>query len=148
MNAIAQTRDGTLWFASGEGLTSLRDNRFTPFTIADGLPHADLRNLHEARDGTLWIASIGGLGSFKDGKFTKYAEIPPIQIRSIYEDADGGLWFGTYDEGIFRYKNGESKLSQLKTVFSIRARFRFWKTISIGFGFLQTAGFTGSAAVN
>lgn len=109
INAITQTRDGTLWLATEEGLTRFRDNQFTDFTVADGLPYSDSRNLYEARDGTLWIASMGGLGSYKDGKFTKYAEIPPVQFRSIAEDADGALWFGSYDAGIFRYKNGEFK---------------------------------------
>ena len=114
VSAVTQARDGTLWMATEEGLTRFRDDQFTEFTIADGLPHNDLRNLHEARDGTLWIASMGGLASFKDGIFTKYPEIPPIQIRSIYEDADAALWFGTYDEGIFRYKNGEFKAITIK----------------------------------
>jgi signal transduction histidine kinase/streptogramin lyase len=114
VNAITQTADGTLWMATEDGLTRIRDNQFTAFTVADGLPHSDLRNLYEARDGTLWIASMGGLGSYKDGKITKYAEIPPVQFRSIYEDSDGTLWFGSYDAGIFRYKNGEFKEITIK----------------------------------
>ncbi|HSK70518.1 MAG TPA: two-component regulator propeller domain-containing protein, partial [Pyrinomonadaceae bacterium] len=109
VNANIQTRDGALWMATENGLMRFRDNQFTEFTTADGLPDSNLRNLHEARDGTLWIAGMSGLGSYRDGIFTKYPDFPPIQTRSIYEDADGALWFGTYDEGIFRYKNGEFK---------------------------------------
>lgn len=113
-SAITQTSDGTLWFGAMQGLIRFRDNQFTEFTTADGLPNNDTRNLHEARDGTLWIATMGGLGSYKDGKFTKYADFPPIQVRSIYEDVDGTLWFGTYDTGIFRYRNGEFKAITIK----------------------------------
>ena len=114
ISAITQTRDGTLWFGGFQGLTRLRDNQFSEFTTADGLPHNDTRNLYEARDGTLWIATMGGLGSYKDGRFTTYSEFSAVQVRSIYEDAEGALWFGTYDEGIFRYKNGEFKAIKLR----------------------------------
>lgn len=114
VNAITQTRDGIIWLATEEGLTRFTENKFTDFTTSDGLPHADLRNLHEARDGTLWIASMGGLGSFKDGVFTRYPEVPAVQFRSIYEDAAGALWFGSYDAGIFRYRYGEFKAITIK----------------------------------
>jgi signal transduction histidine kinase/ligand-binding sensor domain-containing protein len=114
VSAITQTRDGTIWFATEEGLKSLRAGEITQFTTTDGLPHNDTRNLHEARDGTLWIATMGGLVSFREGKFTNHTQFPPIQVRSIYEDADGALWFGTYDEGIFRYKNDAFKKITIK----------------------------------
>lgn len=28
-------------------------------------------------------------------------------VRSIYEDRDGALWIGTYDEGLSRFKDGK-----------------------------------------
>ena len=63
---------------------------------------------------TYWIGTRVGLASHIDGKFTNHTEFPAVQIRSIYEDADGTIWFGTYDAGVFRYKNGEFKSITLR----------------------------------
>jgi len=148
VSAITQTRDGTLWFGALQGLTSLRDNQFTEFTTADGLPHNDTRNLYEARDGTLWIATMGGLGSYADGKFRSYTEIPPIQIRAIYEDADGALWFGSYDQGIFRFKNGEFKAITVKDGLYDQGAFQILEDDFGQFWIQRTAESIASAARN
>ena len=36
-------------------------------------------------------------------------ELKDDNIRSLYEDAEGVIWIGTYDNGLIRYKKGEIK---------------------------------------
>lgn len=132
--AITQDFSGNLWFGTEAGLTVLRAGAFTNFTTADGLPHNEVKFLLEATDKTLWIATRGGLASLKDGQMTNYRELPAIQIRSIYEDADGTLWFGTYDGGLIRRRNGEFRTITVKDGLSDNGAFqileddfgRFW----------------------
>lgn len=49
------------------------------------------------------------MSRFEDGRFTNYATKEGLAgnyVRTIYEDADGVMWIGTYDEGMSRFKDG------------------------------------------
>ena len=39
--------------------------------------------------------------------FKSQPDSPQGYVREIYEDADGVLWFRTYSDGLFRYKDGK-----------------------------------------
>ena len=72
----------------------------------------------EARAGGLWIGTYDGLSHYKDGKFTSWREadgLPSRTVRSLYEDADGTLWIGSYDGGLGRFKDGKFTRYNTKT---------------------------------
>ncbi len=99
--------------------------------------------IHEDSQGNLWFGGLGGLSEFKDGKFINYTSKEGLTgnyVRSIYEDAEGTLWIGTYDEGLSRFKDGhfvnykaENGLSN-NGVFAIEedARGNFWISSNVG----------------
>ena len=91
--AIAQTRDGDLWFGGYGGLYRLRSGVLSHFKV--NAPAVKI--IFQDREGTLWIGAVtedspGGLYRFREGKLE---QVPGISdVRAIAEDRDGGLWLG------------------------------------------------------
>ncbi len=57
--------------------------------------------------GNLWIGFVNGaLSCYKDGK-NILAKTFNSTITSIWEDNQGKLWFATFKDGLFTYRNGE-----------------------------------------
>jgi signal transduction histidine kinase/ligand-binding sensor domain-containing protein len=91
--AIAQTRDGDLWFGGYGGLYRLRSGVLRHFNV----DAPAVKIIFQDREGTLWIGALtedrpGGLYRFREGKLE---QVPGISdVRAIAEDRDGGLWLG------------------------------------------------------
>lgn len=86
-----------------------RDGVSRTYTTSDGLTTNDLHVLLESKTGDLWIGGYGGLTRFHDGRFVAVVPTEAARsdsIRSLYEDNDGVLWIGTYDNGLDRLKDG------------------------------------------
>src|SRR5690606_7245130 len=71
-----------------------------------------VRAVLEDAAGTLWVGGAGGLDRLgPDGRFhpvplsSGQARAP--SILSLAEDADGGLWVGTFGDGVFRLRDGK-----------------------------------------
>jgi signal transduction histidine kinase/streptogramin lyase len=91
--AIAQTRDGDLWFGGYGGLYRLRSGVLNNFNV--NAPAVKM--IFQDREGTLWIGALtedrpGGLYRFHEGKLE---QVPGISdVRVIAEDRHDGLWLG------------------------------------------------------
>ena len=59
VTSIAESPDGTMWFATPNGLNALSKGQWHIFTVRDGLPSADLNCLLTDSAGVLWIGSAG-----------------------------------------------------------------------------------------
>ncbi|MEO6882668.1 MAG: two-component regulator propeller domain-containing protein [Bacteroidia bacterium] len=99
---------GTIWLGTDSGLCFVDHNllkRYDPnFT-------SNVKQMMEDASGRLFIASDKGLGELENDKVKwlndqKDSTLKLKNVRSIYEDADGTLWIGTYGNGLFKYKNG------------------------------------------
>lgn len=101
---IAQTPDGTLWFATSRGLTRWHQNQWQTLTTKDGLPLDSLQQLALASDGTLWIATYGrGLSAFRNGTFHNYSlngGKPNDIVFALHVARDGTVWAGTNQQGL------------------------------------------------
>ncbi|MFA6469755.1 MAG: two-component regulator propeller domain-containing protein [Bacteroidota bacterium] len=113
--ALFEDSKGILWIGCLNGLFRYDGNRFTQYTMADGLPHDDVRTIVEDRSGGLWIGTVNGLSRFENGKLTvfpltgeKESEqyIRSRYVRAIHIDNNGTMWFGTYGGGLIRWKDG------------------------------------------
>ncbi|MFV0389436.1 MAG: two-component regulator propeller domain-containing protein [Pyrinomonadaceae bacterium] len=109
--ATAEDRHGNLWFGTEtKGLYRLFNGEITKYSTADGLPSIDISALLVTKDNTVLIGTQRGLVKYRNGKFEPIlSETQPItdHIRSIYEDARGILWIGTYDSGLIRVNAGK-----------------------------------------
>ena len=104
-------REGNVWISTGEGLYKYQgDNEIGHYTTADGLPDINTVLTHQDRNGNLWAGTFDGIAVLKGNRFADFKQEPDSPqgyVRAIYEDADGTLWFGTYGDGLFRYKDGK-----------------------------------------
>lgn len=108
---VLEDGNGTLWFATRGGLTSLKNGSFKTFTTADGLPEDKLRDLILDKNGHLWIATRGGISHYVEGNFQNYTEEDGLvnnRVQSLSIDNDSGLWIGT-EEGASHFTEGSFK---------------------------------------
>ena len=70
ITALAASPDGSLWIGTSNGLGWYRDRHFRTYTVKDGLPDNDIRDLYSDHAGTLWIVSGVDVCRLQDGKFT------------------------------------------------------------------------------
>jgi ligand-binding sensor domain-containing protein len=108
--AIAQDRDGFMWFGTQSGLSRYDGYRFTNFRNVVGDPTSLVNNwvrvLYVDRKGRLWIGTDGGLALYnpESGSFSSYLPDEPAKrgngnrhIRAIVDDGKEGLWLATSD---------------------------------------------------
>ena len=114
VGAVAQTRDGYLWFGTEEGLARYDGLRITVFETAN---HKTLRDdfietLAAGHDGSLWVGTRSSLAQLKDGEFHTYfmAQSP---ISKIYEAQDGRVWVGSLD-GLYAVQGQNVRLYTTK----------------------------------
>jgi ligand-binding sensor domain-containing protein/two-component sensor histidine kinase len=110
VNAVHEDHSGTLWFGGmGDGLTRLRPEGVTKFLPCPSrnpcLPGGHVNAILETRSGDLWFGygRIGGVSRLRDGKFLhlgKEAGLPPFTVRTLFEDAEGGIWIGSDGGGL------------------------------------------------
>src|SRR5215813_1161389 len=66
-----------------------------------GLAKVQIDSLSQTRDGYLWLGTYTGLVRFDGVRFTAIPGpkriLDNVWIRTVVEDAEGGLWIGTND---------------------------------------------------
>ncbi|MAD76282.1 MAG: GGDEF domain-containing protein [Rheinheimera sp.] len=102
INAIAQTPDGYLWFATWEGVARFNGRRFDIFerNAQTGLPDSGIRTLNVSENGDLFVAgSRGGIARVRGYQWQSY---PPlgVLINKAIVDSQQRLWLATEGEGV------------------------------------------------
>src|SRR4051812_19952165 len=87
--------------------TQLNNLHFNRLSIKNGLPEGVITATLQDKEGYMWMGTQAGLVRY-DGYTTKVYQFgveDPLNasIRSIYEDRSGGLWIGTFYEGLYNY---------------------------------------------
>jgi signal transduction histidine kinase/ligand-binding sensor domain-containing protein/CheY-like chemotaxis protein len=109
--AMAQDRDGFMWFGTQNGLSRFDGYRFVNFRNVAGDPTTVgsnwVRVLHVDRKGRLWIGTDGGLALYDPTAQAFRQYLPNDQsgrrgngnrrVRAIVDDGKDGLWVGTAD---------------------------------------------------
>ncbi|MCW3838150.1 triple tyrosine motif-containing protein [Sphingomonas canadensis] len=118
--AIAQTRDGYLWFGNVEGLFRYDGQTFEP--IGSRSPNAAgssiIASLAASRSGALWIAyqAHGGVAVYRNGRIEDARLPEPAHtVTQIEEAPDGSIWAinGRPTNQLARFVNG--RWDQLKS---------------------------------
>jgi len=106
IKSIIENVDGTIILGSeGAGAFILVENRFTQLAGTDSL---QIYALCRDSKGRIWIGTFGdGVVRISDEGIARYSTengFPERVVRSIIEDREGNMWFGTYG-GIVRMDN-------------------------------------------
>jgi signal transduction histidine kinase/streptogramin lyase len=109
VTAIAQDRDGFMWFGTAGGLSRWDGYQFQNYLPAhdeaNSLSDSVVLALHAARDGKLWVGTRRGLDSFDPAaiEFRRYAALfskpdsnPALGVEAITSDRAGRIWFASY----------------------------------------------------
>jgi ligand-binding sensor domain-containing protein/signal transduction histidine kinase len=108
--AFLESRDGSIWIGTDEGISRWHDGTLTNYLEPQGLAYFSIRTLAETRAGDIWIGTERGVSHWRDGQFLQdelTARLRAEKIWAIHEDRDGGLWFGTRGAGLFRWRDGK-----------------------------------------
>ncbi|MBA2422151.1 MAG: hypothetical protein H0V61_02860, partial [Chitinophagales bacterium] len=114
-----QDKAGNLWFGTmGEGIYRYDGKSFTNFTVKDGLIDNNVGSILEDKTGKIWFGTDVGVCNY-DGK--SFTSIPifgananffitgqtsassQTAVWSMLQDRTGKIWFGTSDDGVYRY---------------------------------------------
>ncbi|MGH7563101.1 MAG: sensor histidine kinase [Gemmatimonadota bacterium] len=95
VHAVGASRDGTTWFATGDGLVRLEQGLARRFATEGGFAYSALTEVLEDRDEALWLASRGGgLVRYDPHGIVSFGErhgLPGREVVSILEDGSGRL---------------------------------------------------------
>ena len=114
--AITEDSRGNIWIGAFNGLFVFDGKEFYRYTTADGLSYNDTRAIFEDEKGILWIGTSEGLNTIHNNTVRKVKLLETVAaskqvqepyIRAIYKDKEGTMWFGSYGNGLFRWKDGQ-----------------------------------------
>lgn len=93
VRSILEDAKGNYWFGSwNEGVCRFDGEKFTYFTVEDGLSNNQIRSIHEDRDGVVWFEGGFGVSGFDGSRIVT----PTHRIHTTKDDwrlAAGDLWF-------------------------------------------------------
>jgi len=100
---------GVVWCGTwGAGLSKFDGEKFTTYSVKDGLPGNHVFMLKKSHDGKIWIGTNKGLAKQQDdGSFrvmTKADGLYADNVFSLAEAPDGTLWVGSFG-GVARITN-------------------------------------------
>jgi len=109
VRAFLETRDGSVWIGTDEGISRWHNGALANYREPEGLAYFSVRTLAETRAGDVWIGTERGVSHWREGRFVQdeaTTRLRAEKIWAIHEDRDGGLWFGTHGAGLFRWRAG------------------------------------------
>lgn len=110
VRVFLQSRDGSVWIATDEGVSRWTPAGITNYSMRNGLCYFSTRSLLEDRNGDIWIGTDHGVSHLHQGAFVSDAVTESLQnekIWALHEDGNGGLWFGTRTGGLYRWRDGK-----------------------------------------
>ena len=93
VRGIVEDSHGNVWFGShAEGAARLTDGVITYYTVEDGLPDSQVRNIYEAGDGTVWFECGSGIAVYADG-LLRTVSAREYPVTDHWNIANEQLWF-------------------------------------------------------
>ncbi len=103
--SAAVADDDSVWVGTlGDGIIHIDpQGQQTRYTIEDGLPGSNVRDIAVAPDQTVWAAINGGAAYFDGEEWIVYTEeLVSTGLSSVTFTPDGAVWFGSY-QGVSRF---------------------------------------------
>lgn len=101
---LMEDEEGSVWVATGFGLSKISQHAIEQFTQSNGLPNRQVRSLFLGDNGCVWIGTDGGPAEYCHGQFVHNqatADLAGEEIWAITEDRKGDIWFGTHSHGLY-----------------------------------------------
>jgi ligand-binding sensor domain-containing protein/AAA+ ATPase superfamily predicted ATPase len=96
VRAVAFDRAGSAWFATEQGVFRLSGQTLTQINEGNGLASNNVHWAAGVAGGSAVVfATSKGASVFKDGEVRGLDDLAGYDVRHVFEDADGRLWFAT-----------------------------------------------------
>jgi ligand-binding sensor domain-containing protein/signal transduction histidine kinase len=109
--SIAQDRNGSIWLGTNKGVIKMTGAAVQYYNKHNGLSDNTFLALLTDAEGNVWMASDGqGIFRFSGTQFTGLDEtmgLPSAQVMSIVSNKRDSLFLGTYDAGLYVFKDGK-----------------------------------------
>ncbi|WKN44456.1 PAS domain S-box protein [Tunicatimonas pelagia] len=107
-NRLYRDESGQFWLIGEQGLFTYqpKDTVFREFVFKSDLPGAVFSLMSDTEE-RMWAATANGVFCFnpKTGKVNpKSHGLDGSVVRDIFQDREGNIWFGSYDEGMFKFR--------------------------------------------
>jgi len=103
VRAITVAHDGSLWIATGNGLSHMVNGQFHNYTTADGLYSNRVVSVYQDRHGVIWVGTSRGINRMTGDRFapvlSEHQIFDPRYI-SLAEDSSGELYALSAPKGI------------------------------------------------
>ncbi|EED31541.1 response regulator [gamma proteobacterium NOR5-3] len=103
---IHRTVDGSIWFATDQGVSQLVADEFSSWTVDDGLAFNGATHIAQDQQGTLWFSSLtNGVSFFDGGRFEHIGldeGLDSLQIHMLKWDKELGIIVGTATGSIYQ----------------------------------------------
>jgi signal transduction histidine kinase/DNA-binding response OmpR family regulator/ligand-binding sensor domain-containing protein len=108
LRGLLSLPDGSLLIATMDGMSRLAGEKFSPWPPDNARLHT-LRCFDVTRDtaGLIWLGTAEGVYATDGVAWTKLDErdgLPENAVNRVHRAADGGVWLGTYNKGVARYR--------------------------------------------
>lgn len=109
-SAIFSDRERNIWFGNSLAIVKTSASPFEFFDSRDGFVHKVLFSFINDKNGNYWAATQTGLiriyennaGEYDSKTFSPPKGVASSSFISLYQDATGYIWAGTYGYGVFR----------------------------------------------
>ena len=152
IRSIEQAHDGSMWVGTDGGLNHIvvEDGKQTmrQYYVGNGLIYPSIRVLLIDHTGDLWVGTDRGINHMRGDSFLSDPAIAPLaqmKVWAIHEDSEGGLWFGTRDNGLYRLRDG--KLAHFTAEDGLASN-AIYQILEDAAGHLWLSGPNGVALVN
>jgi ligand-binding sensor domain-containing protein/AAA+ ATPase superfamily predicted ATPase len=96
VRAVAFDNEGAMWFATDQGVARLAGQTLTQFNEGNGLASNNVRWAASIQRGAAIVfATARGATIFRRGALRNIDGLAGYDIRHVFEDQDGSLWFAT-----------------------------------------------------
>ena len=109
-NLLRQDHQGRIWIGTSAGMVTVHEDGTIQRPPLDSVPGKQpLQLLLQDSHGEMWFDTMGGLGLSRDGRWVEdvpvFSAVSRRQVRPSwavgFEDREGGLWFGSMDNGLW-----------------------------------------------
>ena len=104
---------GALWIGTDQGLVVLPPARVAGDARLENVPALganSILTMFEDREHNLWVGTdTTGLHVLEQQKFQVLPSLSGVPITAITQAADGVVWLGSMDDGLFRYESGKTQ---------------------------------------
>ncbi len=109
--AITQDNTGAIWLGTASGAIRISGSATQRYNKHNGLSDNGFLDIMTDAEGNVWLASDGqGIYRYSGTQFTALDEsmgLPSAQVMAIATNNRDSLFLGTYDAGLYIYKDGK-----------------------------------------